>query len=236
MAGITANILTHEHIFDFIFNDGMLNELYWRADQTTNCLINDIQPLINADPYLYSKNITVQTNITNEGIYINIYDQFKQIGHVSLHLKLLQSTSIKPPGALHIQNDGSKVYQLLSLTRYPNSCNPSSISYTLSSFNKHKSKSTKSICTEVTITSNIILSVLEKYTSSPVGNPLSLYHPKCSNNTVHPYLMDVIRTRPSIYRTGLTKGLKGGKKSKSKRKTYKVRKHKLINAKYKTKK
>lgn len=231
MASITANILTHEHIFDFIFNDVMLNELYWRADPTTNCLINDINPLINTDPYLYSNNITVKTNITNEGIYINIYDQFKQIGHVSLHLKLLQSKSIKSPGALHIQNNISKVYQLLSLVRYPNSCNPSSISYTLSSFNKHKSKQTKSICTEVTITSNIILSILEKYTSSPVGNPLSLYHPRCSNNTVHPYLMNVIRTRPSIYRTGLTKGLKGGT-----RKTYKVRKHKYIYAKYKTKK
>lgn len=231
MTDISTNILTHNYLFNFIFNDVMLNELYWRADPSTKCLVNDIQSLINTNSLLYSKNIIVQTNITNNGIYINIYKFKTQIGHVSLHLKLIPSNNIKSPGALHIHNKGSNIYQLLSLIRYPDSCNPSRISYTLSSINKSQSKIGSSICNEVTITSNIILSVLEKYTSSPVGNPLSLYHPRCSNNTVHPYLMNVIRTRTSIYRTGLTKGLKGGI-----RKTSKVRKHKSIYVKYKTKK
>jgi hypothetical protein len=233
MSDISKNIVTHEYLFDFIFNDVMLNELYWRADPSTNCLVNDIQPLIDVEPSLQHKNITVQTNITNKGIYINIYELHVKIGHVSLHLEYKQLKNIKSPGALHIQNDNSSIYQLLSLVRYPDSCNPSSINYKLSSINTSKLQIIPPICKEVTTTSNIILSVLKKYTSSPIGNPLSLYNTRCSNNTVHPYLMTVIRTRPKIIRTGLTRSLKGGK---NKRRISKVRKYKYTYVKYKTKK
>lgn len=197
----------------------MLNELLWRADISTNCFVNDIQPMINSNPALRNKNITVQSNITNNGIYVNIRDGSKnQVGHVSLHLQQLTQSSIKSPGALHIQNNTSDVYQLLNVERKPDDCNPMSVNYKLSSINLKNAKgSNTTICRDVQETSKIILSVLNYYTTTVINNPLSLYHKRSYNNTVHPYLMSIVRTRPSIKRTALTKTLKGGKRAKAKK-------------------
>lgn len=216
MTDHAKNMLTHEHFFDFVFNDVMLNELLWRADKSTNCFVNDIQPMINANPDLSSKNITVNSNITNSGVYINILDISKnQIGHVSLHLEKFQPKNIVSPGALHIQNNSSNIYQLLSLDRHPDSSNPMSVNYKLSSVNLKNAKNQKTdISDDITNTSKIIFFVLNAYTTTVLNNPLSLYYKRSYNNTVHPQLMTIVRTRPQIHRTALTKTLKGGAKKR----------------------
>ncbi len=203
------NINTHARMFDYAYNDILLNELLWRADTSVNRLKTDLDTaLLN---YGYNQ-VSTKPRVSQSGLYINVLYNNTKLWHLSFHLQYSPILSSQNPGTFHIKSNiiPSHPYQTLRIIAAPSSvCDPpgaNRLQFTASV--THPSSS--SICGVLDPTIDIVMSVLNRYFNS-VSDQLSLHHNLSNRSNPHPELMPIIRTRPTnITRTALTAGLVGG--------------------------
>jgi hypothetical protein len=213
-ATLVPDVSSHEHFFSFVNSDDLLNEFLWRADPRISRMKHDIDQQLQITGF---STLYTETNITPQGVYINVKDHTinRQIFHLSFHL--MRSYAPQPPGAFHARNNFTHrgVYQMFYVVQRSSACNPGATNGLNLIRSRFFPSSYSSICGRVEPAINVILSVVNRYFKQPT-EPLSLYHDLTGRRaTVHPQLMPIIRTRPrTLTRTALTAGLRGGAKSR----------------------